>query len=66
MARGMDFRKLKLGEHKAPWSLCICQYRPPEGPHCSRNKTPVSSVKGLNFITNDVFLSSKFDGNYNW
>ena len=62
MARGMDFRKLRLEEHTAPWNLCICQYRPPEGSHCSRNKTPVSSVKGLNFITN-VFLSSKFDGN---
>ena len=66
MASGMDFRKLKLGEHTDPLSLCICQYRPPEGSHCSRYRTPVSLVKGLNFITNDVFLSSKFDGNYNW
>ena len=29
MARGMDFRKPKLGEYTDPSSLCLCQY-PPE------------------------------------
>ena len=28
MARGMDFRKPKLGEYTAPSSLCLCQYLP--------------------------------------
>ena len=52
-------------EHKAPSSLCLCQY-PPEVSHCSGNRIPVSSGKGLTFNTNDVFLFVKFDGNYNW
>ena len=62
MARGMDFRKPRWVEHKAPLSLCLCQY-PPE---VSGNRIPVSSGKGLTFNTNDVFLFVKFDGNYNW
>ena len=65
MARGMDFRKSRLGEHKALSSLCLCQY-PLEVSHCSGNRIPVISGKGLNFNTNDVFLFVKFDGNYNW
>ena len=64
MARGMDFWKPRLGEyvHTAPSSLCSYQY-PPEVSHCSRNRISVSSGKGLEFITNDVFLLLKYDGN---
>ena len=68
MARGMDFRKPRLGEyvHTAPSSLCLYQY-PLEVSHCSRNRISVSSGKrGLDFITNDVFLLLKYDGNCNW
>ena len=32
----------------------------------NRNRITVSSGKGLNFITNDVNLLLKYDGNYNW
>ena len=64
MAGGMDFRKPRLGEYvyTAPSSLCSYQY-PPEVSHCSRNRISVSSGKGLNFITNDVNLLSKYDVN---
>ena len=55
MARGMDFRKPRLGEYTAPSSLCLCQYLP-EVLRCARNRTSVTSGKGLNFITIDVFL----------
>ena len=55
MARGMDSRKPKLGEYTAPSSLCLCQYLP-EVLRCSRNRISVTSGKGLNFITIDVFL----------
>ena len=65
MACGMDLRKLRLEECTAPSSLCLCQY-PPEVSHCSRNRISVSSGKGLNFITNYVFLVTKYNGNYNW
>ena len=58
MARGMDFRKSRLAEHKAPSSLSLCQY-PPEVSHCSGNRIPLSSGKGLTFDTNDVFLFFK-------
>ena len=58
MARGMDFRKPRLAEHKAPSSLCLCQY-PPEVSHSSGNRIPLSSGKGLTFNTNDVFLFFK-------
>ena len=61
MARGMDFRKPRLGEYTAPSSLCSYQY-PPEVSH---NRISVSSGKGLDFIKNDVFLILKYDGNYN-
>ena len=60
--RGMDFRKPRLGEYTAATSLCYL----PEVSHCSRNRISVSSGKGLNFITSDVFLLLKYDGNYNW
>ena len=46
-------------------SLCLCQH-PPEVSQCSLKRISVSSGKGLNFITNDVVLLSKYDGNYNW
>ena len=62
MARGMYFGNLGLGEYTAPSSWCLCQY-PLEVSHCSRNRISVSSGKGLNFITNDVFLLLKYDGN---
>ena len=65
MAREMDFRKPRLGEYTAASSLCLCQH-PPEVSHCSRNRISVSSGKGLDFITNDVFLLLKYDGNCNW
>ena len=55
MARGMDFRKLRLGEYTAPSSLCLCQYTP-EDSHFSRNSILASLGKDLNFITNEVFL----------
>ena len=64
MARGMYFWKLRLEEYTAPSSLCLCQYSP-EISHCSRNRKSVSSGKGSNFITNYVFLVTKYDGNYN-
>ena len=64
MARGMDFRKLRLWG-MAPSSLCIGQY-PPEVSHCSRNRISVSSGKGSNFITNNVFLLLKYDITHNW
>ena len=65
MARGIDFRKPRLGECTAASSLCLCQH-PPEVLHCSRNRISVSSGKGLNFITNDIVLLLKHDGNKNW
>ena len=65
MARGIDFRKPRLGECTAASSLCLCQH-PPEVLHCSRNRISVSSGKGLNFITNDIILLLKHDGNKNW
>ena len=67
MARiyGIDFRKPSLGECTAASSLCLCQH-PPEVSHCSRNRISASSGKGLNFITNDVVLLLKYDGNKNW
>ena len=48
MARGMDYRKPRLGEYAAPWSLCLCQY-PPEVSQCSR--ISVSLGEGLHFIS---------------
>ena len=67
MARiyGIDFRKPRLGECTAASSLCLCQH-PPEVSHCSRNRISASSGKCLNFITNDVVLLLKYDGNKNW
>ena len=65
MARGMDFRKPRLGEYTTPSNLCLCQY-PHEVSHCSLNRISVSPGKGLKFITNDVRLLLKYDGNYNW
>ena len=65
MARGMDFRKPRLGEYTTPSNLCLCQY-PHEVSHCSLNGISVSPGKGLKFITNDVRLLLKYDGNYNW
>ena len=65
MARRMEFRKSRLGEYTAASSLCLCQH-PPEVSHCSHNRISVSSGKGLNFITNNVVLLLKCDGNYNW
>ena len=59
MARGIDFRKLRFGEYTVPSNLCICQYP-------SEVRISVSLGKGLNFITNAVFLLLKYDGNYNW
>ena len=61
----IDLRKLRLGECTAASSLCLCQH-PPEVSHCSRNRISASSGKGLNFITNDVVLLLKYDGNKNW
>ena len=61
MACGMDFRKPRLAEYKAPSSLCLCQY-PPEVSHCPGNRIPLSSGEGLTFNTNDAFLFV----NYNW
>ena len=63
-------KKPRLGECTAASSLCLCQH-PPEVSHCSRNRISVrkaqeSSGKGLNCITNDAFLLSKYDGTYNW
>ena len=65
MAPGMDFQKPRLGEYMAALSLCLCQHLP-EVLHCSCNRISVSLEKGLNFITNDVVLLLKHDGNYNW
>ena len=67
MARiyGIDFRKPRLGECTAASSLCLCQH-PPEVSHCSSNRISASSGKSLNFITNDVVLLLKYDGNKNW
>ena len=65
MARGIDFRKPRLGECTAASSFCLCQHSP-EVSHCSRNRKSVSSEKGLNFTTNYVVLLLKYDGNYNW
>ena len=65
VTREIDFRKPKLREYTAPSSLCLCQH-PPEVSHCSRNRISVSRGKGVNFITNVVFLLSKYEGNYNW
>ena len=58
-------KKPRLGECTAASSLCLCQH-PPEVSHCSRNRISASSGKGLNFITNDVVLLLKYDGNKNW
>ena len=65
MAPGMDFQKPRLREYMAVLSLCLCQH-PPEVLHCSCNRISVSLEKGLNFITNDVVLLLKYDGNKNW
>ena len=51
MACGMDFGKPRLGEFTAPSPEVS-----PEVSYCSRNMILVSSGKGLNFISNDVFL----------
>ena len=67
MTRGMDFRKPRLGEYMAPFELVFM-------PVSTRGFTlftqqdigQESSGKGLNCITNDAFLLSKYDGNYNW
>ena len=62
MARGMDFRKPKLGEYTDPSpSLCM-----PVSARGSQHRISVSSGNGLNFITNDAFLLLKYDINYNW
>ena len=58
MARGMGFRKLRLGEYTAASSLCLSQHSP-EVSHCSRNRISVKSGKGLNFITNNLLLLLK-------
>ena len=58
MARGMDFRKPRWVEHKAPSSLCLCQY-PPEVSHCSGNRITLSSAEGLTLNANDIFLFLK-------
>ena len=55
----------RLGEYTTPSNLCLCQY-PHEVSHCSLNRISVSPGKGLKFITNDVRLLLKYDGNYNW
>ena len=65
MARKMDFRKLRLEEYTAPSNLCIPVSYPPEVSHCSRNRIQLSSGEGFNFITNNVFLLLRYDGNYN-
>ena len=64
MARGIDFWKPSLGEYTAPSSLCLCQYMP-ELSHRSGNSITVSSGKSLTFITNDIFLLLRYDGNCN-
>ena len=51
MACGMDFGKPRLREYTAPSPQVS-----PEASHCSRNMILVSSGKGLNLISNDVFL----------
>ena len=58
MARGMNFEKPRLGKITCPSSLCLFQYQL-EVSHCSDNGISVSSGKGLNFITNDLFLFFK-------
>ena len=55
MAFGMDFGKPRLGEYTAP-SPEVSLEVSPEVLHCSHNMILVSSGKGLNFISNDVFL----------
>ena len=65
MARGIDFWKPRLGEYTAPSSLCLCQYLL-ELSHRSGNRITVSSGKSLTFITNNIFLLLKYDGNCNW
>ena len=64
MARGMVFRKPRLAEYTAPFELVVMPVSA-EVSHCLRNRMSVSSGKGLNFITNDVFLLLKYDINYN-
>ena len=65
MVREMEIWKPKLGEQKAPSSLCLCQY-PLEVSHCSHNRISVRIEEDMNFITCYVFLSLKYDRNYNW
>ena len=62
MARGMNFEKPRLGQNTCPSSLCLFQY-PLEVSHCSDNRISVSLGKGLNFITNYMFLFLNYDGN---
>ena len=62
MACVMDFGKLRLGEHTAPSSLCLRQLVS----HCLHNRISVNSGKDLNFVTNYVFLVTKYDRNYKW
>ena len=66
MARGMDFRKPRLGDIQ-PLRACVC------ASIRQRFRTVHATVylsgklgKDLNFITNDVFLLLKYDGNHNW
>ena len=48
-----------------PLRACVyARIRPWEVSHYSSKRISVSSGKGLNFITNDLFLLLKYDGNY--
>ena len=60
------FSETLRGRIQGPSSLssCSCQY-PPEVSHCSGKRITVSAGKGLAFITSNVFLLLKYDGNYN-
>ena len=64
MACRTEIWKHRLGEYTAPSSLCLCQC-PPKVSHCPHNRILVSPGKGLNFITNSIFLLLKYDRNYN-
>ena len=46
MARGMDFRKARLGEYTVPSSFSLCQF-PPEVSHCSGQQDIGKLRKGL-------------------
>ena len=53
----------KVRRIHSPFELVFIPVSAPEVSHCSGNRISVSSGKGLNLLTNNVFLLLKYDEN---